>query len=209
MQERIRTRPPRRRRTFLCAVVALLLCVLPLLADKKSPERRKLDELNDVSKRLNAIASKQELRDEQRFLNEWVAKLLTRAREAPAGSYLFSRLVSAMDDFLDGSEELQKMVDDDDSEEDSEDGARRRTARELESAYFRVKQGDYFAEQSREKGADQIVKTAGRLYQLARREFDEGRYWRARRLADGARECIDGLESLAQAAVEVPDPPKL
>lgn len=198
-----------RLRIAASAALLALLCIPQAVADKKSPERRKLEDLNDISKRLNRLASKPDLREEQRFLHDLTTLLLDRARQAPAGSYLFSRLEAAMDDFLDGSHELQEMVDDDDSEEDSEDGARRRTAHELESAYFRVKQGDYFADQSREKGAREIVKTGRRLYQLARREFDEGRYWRARRFADAARECIDGLESLAQAAVEVPEPPKL
>lgn len=200
---------PRWSPALLAGILLVLVVVGPAAADKKSPERRKLDDLNKISERLNRLASKDSLRDEQRFLHELITELLTEARQAPAGSYLFSRLEAAMDDFLDGSHELQEMIDDDDSEEDGEKGARRRTARELESVYFRVKQGDYFADQSDHKGAGEIVKTARRLYQLARREFDQGRYWRARRFGDGARECIDGLESLAQAAVEVPEPPKL
>jgi len=186
-------------------MVAVGCCV----AGEDSAEKRKLDDLNELTDRLNRLASKESLREEQRFLHDLISRLLVDAREAKAGSYRFSRYESALDDFLDGSEELQEMVDDDDSEEDSEPDARRRTARELESAYFRVKQGDYFADQSKSPDAGAIVRTAQRLYQAARREFDEGRYWRARRLGDAARECIDGLESLAQAAVEVPDPPKL
>jgi hypothetical protein len=34
-------------------------------------------------------------------------------------------------------------------------------------------------------------------------------YRKARRLAEAARDVIDGLEDLAQAAVRIPEPPQL
>ena len=140
-----------------------------------------------------------------------ISELLGRAREAPAGSYLFDRLHSAIDDLLDASRELQRIrePDEDEEGEDRESDAQRETARDLERTYFRVQQGEYFGEQSGEPDAGDYVRLAQRLYQQGRSAYDKGRYWRARRYADAAREVIDGLEGLAQAAVRIPELPRL
>jgi hypothetical protein len=116
-----------------------------------------------------------------------------------------------MDDLLDASDELRgarRPRDNDDSDGD-EDKDRERTARELEQTYFRVAQGDYFARQSRDAHGNDYVRTAQRLYQQARAAYDAREYRRARHLADAAQEVIEGLENLAQAAVRIPEPPKL
>lgn len=206
-------------RVSLPIFLALALLAGPALAPalgadrkKRSAEREKVKDLNELSQRLNRLTSRsQDLFEEQRFLHARVSELLDRAREAPAGSYLFDRLESAMDDFLDASEELREIREpgEDEAKEDRQRGAQQRTARELEKAYFRVKQGDYFGRQSKDAHAKEYVRLAGRLYQQGRLAYDSGKYWRARRFAEAAREVIDGLESLAQAAVRVPEPPKL
>lgn len=200
------------RRTIVF-LLAALLASFATAADrkKKSPEQEKLEDLNDLSRRYNKLASDAGLSEEQQFIHERVAELMDRAREAPAKSYIFDRLESAIDDLLDGSEDIRKVrePDEDEAKEDRERDAQSRTARWLERAYFRVKQGDYFGEQSGDPQARDYVRVAGRLYQHGRQAYDGGRFWRARRYADAAREVIDGLESLAQAAVPVPEPPKL
>jgi hypothetical protein len=164
-----------------------------------------------MSDRLNTLASRPDVSEEQQFLHARVSELLDRAREAPAASYLFDRLESAMDGLLDASRQLERIrrPDEDEGEEDRRSDAQRETARELEKVYFRVQQGEYFGEQSAETNAGDYVRLAQRLYQQGRSAYDGGRYWRARRYADAAREVVNGLEGLAQAAVRIPEPPRL
>jgi hypothetical protein len=183
-----------------------------LLADEdKSDEQEKIEDLNELTDRLNRLASGQDLSEEQLFLHARVSELLDRARQAPAGSYLLERLDSAIDDLLDASGRLEriKTPDDDVEREDRESEAQRRTARDLERTYFRVQQGEYFGEQSGDPMAAEYVRLARRLYQQGRSAYDGGTYWRARQLADAAREVVDGLEGLAQAAVRIPELPRL
>ncbi len=197
---------------FVLLLATSLLSSAPLLADeKKSDEQEKVEDLNELTDRLNRLASRPDLSEEQLFLHARVSELLDRARQAPAGSYLFDRLDSAIDDLLDASGRLQriKTPDEDVEREDRESEAQRRTARDLERTYFRVQQGEYFGEQSGDPKAGEYVRLAQRLYQQGRSAYDGGTYWRARQLADAAREVIDGLEGLAQAAVRIPELPRL
>jgi hypothetical protein len=181
-----------------------------LAADRnKRAEEKKLEELDQLSKRLNRLASDPELSEEQRFLNDRVGELMKRAREAPGDSYLFGRLEEAIDDLLDAGEELRDSRRAGNGDDDDKDRARERTARDLEQTYFRVQQGDYFAKQSGDPRARDYVRTSQRLYQQARAAYDAQEYRRSRHFADAAEEVIAGLENLAQAAVRIPDPPKL
>lgn len=190
------------------ALATLLLLAAPLAAGDRDEQEEKLEDLDEISSLLNELASDDAVSPDQRFLHERVERLLVRAREAPAGSYLFDRLDDAMGDLLEASEELLAARRQG-HEEDAEEDAQRRTARDLERSYFRVKQSDYFARQSREADAAGYVELAQRLYQHARSSYDAGRYWQARRFAEAAREVVFGLEGLAQAAVPIPDPPTL
>jgi hypothetical protein len=178
---------------------------------KRSAEEKKLEELDDLTRRLNRLAADAGLVDEQRFLHDRIGELLQTAREAPGDSYLFGRLDDAIDDLLDASDELRdaRRPRDNGDDDGDEDKDRERTARELEQTYFRVTQGDYFARQSRDAHGNDFVRTAQRLYQQARAAYDAREYRRARHLADAAQEVIEGLENLAQAAVRIPEPPKL
>jgi hypothetical protein len=180
-------------------------------ADDKSDEEEKIEDLNEQTDRFNRLASEPDLSEEQLFLHARASELLDRARQAPAGSYLFDRLDSAIDDLLDASSRLQRIKtpdDDDEEEEDREPEAQRRTARDLERTYFRVQQGEYFGGQSGDPKAGEYVRLAQRLYQQGRSAYDSGKYWRARQIADAAREVIDSLEGLAQAAVRIPELPR-
>ena len=172
-------------------------------------EERKAERLAEASQRLARLSSRADLNVENRFLHEQVSLLVERSRQSPAGSHLLDRLESAIDDLLDASEDIVDARGD--REESDADAAEtnRRTARDLERTYFRLMQGDYFARQSQEDNAGEYVLTARRLYQQARVAYDNADYRGARRLAEAAREVISGLESLAQAAVPVPEPPAL
>lgn len=194
----------------LLAGLAVLLAGGAWAAQRNRAEERKVKELNELSGRLNRLASDAGVTEEQNFLHERVQELIVRARGVEAGSYLFARLNEAMDDLLDGSEDLRDARRDRrDDDDDDEQEAQERTARDLEGAYFRVRQGNYFAQQSGDPHGKSYVRMAQRLYQQARAAYDAKRYRQARDLADAAREVIDALENLAQAAVRIPDPPKL
>jgi hypothetical protein len=202
--------------------IALLFLAVPTLAaqggrrsDRRSPEQRKAESIAEVSQRLGRLSSRPNLSQENRTLAQKVTSLLDRSRQAAAGSYLFECLESAMDDLLDASDEiLESRLDvqpggrgrnrNQSIEEDRQD-----TARDLERSYFRIQQGDYFARQSQETDGQDYVVLARRLYQLARAAYDNADYAAASDLADASRKVIDGLESLAQAAVPIPEPPQL
>jgi len=198
------------RRFLIWSVLSGLLVLMivgVLAADRKrSADEEKLEALEEFSGRLSRLSSDPDLTEEQRFLHERVAELMTRAREAEAGSYLFGRLEETMDDLLDASGELRQARR---NEGGSNEEGQERTARDLERTYFRVRQGDYFARQSGDSHADDYIRLAQRLYQQARAAYDIREFRRARSIADAAREVIEGLENLAQAAVRVPEPPKL
>jgi hypothetical protein len=196
--------------TQIAIVLALLLAVVPAhSADRenrrKSAGEKKSEALRDFSRRLRKVSGTN-LTPEQQFLHNRVQELLQRASDAPAASYLFDRLEAAIEDLIDSTEELKKLGGD--AKED-EDDDRRRTARDLEKTYFRVTQAGYFARLSKDVNGGAYVDTARRLYQNARHEYDRDQFWRARRFAGAARELVNGLESLAQAAVPVPEPPAL
>ena len=185
-------------------------------SDRGTPEQRKMQMIAEVSQRLSRLSSRPELlTQENRSLAQKVSTLLERSRQAPAGSYLLDRLESAMDDLLDASENILESRSgrgDRQGNRDREpdpDEVRRSTARELERSYFRIQQGDYFARQSQESDASEYGILSRRLYQLARAAYDASNFSGARDLSDASRKVIDALESLAQAAVPVPDPPRL
>lgn len=208
--------------TRVSLALALFFVAVPSLgaqgrrSDRRTPEERKTESLRNISQRMSLLSSRPDLlSQESRSLGQKVSSLLERSRQAAAGSYLLDRLESAMDDLLDASEEiLESRLDlrdrqgNRDRQQDANE-ARRTTVRELERSYFRIQQGDYFARQSQESDAQEYVLVARRLYQLARAAYDAGDYVGARGLSEASQKVIDGLESLAQAAVPIPEPPRL
>jgi len=202
--------------------VALLLMAAPCLAaqggrrsDRSTPEQRKTETIRTTSQRLTRLSSRPDASQENRSLVQKVSSLLERSRQATAGSYLLDRLESAMDDLLDAGEDifesrldLRDRQGNRDRQQDAVE-ARRTTVRELERSYFRIQQGDYFARQSQESDASEYILVARRLYQLARAAYDAGDYVAARGLSEASQKVIDALESLAQAAVPIPEPPRL
>jgi len=189
--------------------LAVLLCLGTATAGANQSrssraERNKIEDLDDLSRRFNRQTAFRNLSPETEFLHARATALMDRARQAEAGSYLFGRLENTIDNLLDAVEEIAKSEetgDDDDTQE--------RAAKDLERAYFRVRQGDYFARMSTEGDSKAYVKTAQALYQKGRGAYEMKQYRKARRLAEAAREVIDALEDLAQAAVRIPDPPQL
>lgn len=187
--------------------VGALGLLLGAMAIAQSDERRdrQIKELNESSSRLNRYATNAVSTPEREFIHERVTELLNRARKSVDDRYLFGRLIAAIDDFLDASEQIQDAVEDGPSREDTQE----RAARELENTYFDLIQGEHFARQSGDPHADEYVRISRRLYQNARAAYEQEEYAKARDLGEAAREVVAGLESLAQAAVRVPTPPRL
>lgn len=186
-------------------VVVGLLFATAALAQSDGRRDRQIKELNESSSRLNRYATSPVSTPEREFIHERVTELLIRARKSVDDNYLFGRLIAAIDDFLDASEQIQDAVEEGPSRGDTQE----RAARELENTYFDLMQGEHFARQSGDPHADEYVRISRRLYQNARAAYEQEEYAKARDLGEAAREVVAGLESLAQAAVRVPTPPRL
>lgn len=180
-----------------------LLSIVVASADDRHDKHIK--KLNELSARLNRYATDEESTPERDFLHARITELLVRARGSAKDNYLFGRLVAAIDDFLDASEQIEDALEDGPGDSDTQ----QRAARELEDTYFDLKQGEHFAKQSTVPRANEFIRTGRRLYQTARAAYELGEYAKSRDLAEAARELVAGLESLAQAAVPIPTPPKL
>lgn len=166
---------------------------------------RQVKELNELSSRLNRYTTNDVKTQEREFIHERVAELLVRARTSVEDEYVFGRLTAAIDDFLDASEQIEDALEDRPDREDTQE----RAARELQDTYFDLMQGEHFARQSGDSHAMEYISAGRTLYQSARAAYEQEAYAKARDLAEAAREIVAGLESLAQAAVRIPTPPRL
>jgi hypothetical protein len=188
--------------TFLFALVVAASFVLA--EREKSRDEKKQEEIRKASRKL---ASFDRNGPDESFIRDRARELLSRAEQAAAGSYLFERLIDAVDDLLDAGEELNDAARPTNESRKQPEPAE--TARYLERTYFRVMQADYYSRISADPRGPDYVGMARRLYQAGRREYDSRNYARARRFAGAAGEIVNTLENLAQAAVRVPEPPKL
>ena len=198
-------------RSIVTAVVALALLgsgVAPehaLRADSKRERQR--EKIEDLSEKLERRLKVRNPSKENVFLHEHAAGLLVRLKQSGEDSYRFDRLARAADALLEASERIFEAREKDRDDDDDDD--RRETALALQRDYFRLQQADYFARQSGEKDAKQYVKRARAVYQQARRAFDAQTYEKAETLGDAASYIVRALENLAQAAIRVPEPPRL
>lgn len=189
-------------RTILLIAAAVFGCALAGADDRRE---KQIKELNQYSSRLNKAATSSATSEEREFLHERVSELLNRARKSTDDRYLFGRLLAAADDFLDASDQIEEAIEGSPRNSDTQE----RAARELENTYFDLMQGEHFARQSGDPRSKEYIRTGRRLYQSARAAYEKEAYARARDLGEAAREIVAGLESLAQAAVRIPTPPKL
>jgi hypothetical protein len=191
----------------LCTL-ALLLCFAlppPLPAADKDRSAERIENLAEkLGRRLFVYPDPT---SEQLWLHETATALLERTKKAREDKWVFDRLARATDALLEASESIldarkeESHVNDEDDHEEA--------ARGLEGDYFRVQQAEYFATKSSEPNADEYLKCARVLYQQARRAFDEQKYDTAETLGDAAGDVARALEYLAQAAIRVPEPPRL
>lgn len=191
----------------------LLLALIPaavILAgdrDDRSREakkqREKIEDLADKLARRLALPAPS---PESVFLHARAAELLERVRQSTADGYRFQRLASATDALLEASE---RIFDSGKKKDGRERDAQRETALALERYYFRAQQADYFAASARESAGGAYVSHARSLYQQARSAYDAREHNRAKKLGEASALIVRALESLAQAAVRIPEPPRL
>ncbi|MEX2260671.1 MAG: hypothetical protein WD696_01905 [Bryobacteraceae bacterium] len=187
----------------------ILTCLLgqPVLAQrsrrrKETREERQARELQELARRADKLRAS----PETAFLKSRAAELIERARAEEPRSYRYERIQDAIDALLDAGEEIEDSTR---PESDHDDDEQEDTARRLERAYFRLQQGDYFVRRANQPDGQSYMQQSRRLYQQARGAYDSRLYDRASRLAEASSEIVSALEHLAQAAVRVPDPPRL
>jgi hypothetical protein len=117
---------------------------------------------------------------------------------------LADRLVAASDAFLHAADHSQLL-------EEGPRGPRLQApgiAEHLQHIYFRLQQAEYFAQTSREPGANTLPGLARKFYERALQAYDMGDWLVADQYAKAADDTIRGLENLAQAATPPPPRPR-
>lgn len=181
-------------------------CAAAAAQQDRKRERKQQEKLEELERKLARRQAQAGAAPEHSFLHSRAAAVLERARQARKDAYVFDRLLRAADDLLEASEELFESRQ---AAPEGREDEQREAALELQRYYFRVRQADYFGGMSREPDAGLYVQHARSLYQQARSAYDARQYRRARKLGEAAEEIVSALEKLAQAAVRIPEPPKL
>jgi hypothetical protein len=168
--------------------------------DKKQRER--IEELSAKLSRRLAMAKPSE---EHAFLHQRAEALIERLKQSRRDEYVFDRVARAANSVLEASERIfesgEKVQDEDDTKE--------KAARNLQRYYFRLQQAEYFGNMSGDPDWKTYARDSRMLYQKARSAFDAGNYRKARKLGEASGYLVGALENLAQAAVRIPDPPRL
>ena len=172
-------------------------------SDAQKEERKRHEAIRDLSRKLSRRLAMPHPAPDSVFLNQRASVLLERTRKI-RDRYQFDRMRRATNALLEATERIESREGEDNDEDD-----RAKAARTLQRHYFRVQQAEYFAAMSGEPDAIQYVPHCRSLYQQARSAYDARQFDRARRLGDAASLVVGALENLAQAAVRVPDPPRL
>jgi hypothetical protein len=189
---------------------------------KEQQLARDLDKLEKWLQRIREYAARSsQLAKEVEPLLADTASLLQQARSTLASgqTYVAERLKSASKNVGEAVEHISnarlnlKWDDDDGRLEtpDSDEHSEKDAARELERAYFRTAQLNFFA---RQKGAGRVsewVTLSRRLYQEGRAVFDKKEYFQARQLAKASAELSSAVEKYLQSQLpeELPPPPKV
>ena len=211
-------------------LIGCLIWPLALLAgdDKRerlTKEQELARDLEKQDRRLQAIreytARSSGLSKEVEPLLADAAKLQQQARKmlASGQTYVAERLKSASRNLGEAVEHLAnarlnlKWDDDDGRSEppDREDDSEKDSARELERAYFRTAQLNFFARQKGAAGVSEWATLSRRLYQEGRAVFDRKEYFKARQLAKASAELSAAVEKYLQSQLpeELTPPPKV
>jgi len=168
-------------------------------------DRRQRETLEELLSKLERRHRYPNPTADQVYLHEQAEILFQNTRAAREDHYRFGRLARATDSLLEASERIKDAP----RQKDDDEDAKREAAQGLQNDYFRLQQAEYYAAQINEQSAAEYVKLARRLYQQARREYDAGQYDMAETLGDSVSYVVNALEALAQAAIRIPEPPRI
>jgi hypothetical protein len=217
---------------ILTSVVLISCLVSPLALFAGDDKRKRLTKEQELARdlerqdrRLQAVreytARSSALSKEVEPLLADAAKLQQQARKTLASgqTYVAERMKSASRNLGEAVEHLAnarlnlKWDDDDGRTEDPdrEDHSEKDAARELERAYFRTAQLNFFARQKGAGGVSEWATLSRRLYQEGRAVFDKQEYFKARQLAKASEELSSAVEKYLQSQLpeELPPPPKV
>jgi hypothetical protein len=199
--------------------IAMLLAVVVILfapqarAEKrgKSQEQKHRERIEELQKKLVRRKAHPNPTAETAFLHQQAELLIRAAAGAPQQEYQFNRIARAADDLLECTERIFRAGAPPKRHENNEDPEERRreAARDLQKHYFRLQQADYFARLSGDAHSADYIRISRALYQQARAAYDKRLYQKAEDLGSAAARIVSALENLAQARVNVPDPPRL
>jgi len=215
---------------IIAVLVGCLVSPLALLAgDAKRVRLTKEQELaRDLEKQERRLQGIREYAARSSGLSKEVEPLLAdalrlqqQARKTLASgqTYVAERLKGASKNLGEAAEHLAnarlnlKWDDDDGRSEppDRDDNSEKDSARELERAYFRTAQLNFFARQKGAAGVSEWATLSRRLYQEGRALFDKQEYFKARQLAKASAELSSAVEKYLQSQLpeELPPPPKV
>ena len=188
-------------------IVVGILAAVCVCADSRSAKREKKqrERIEELSQKLSRRLAMSKPSEEHAFLHERAAALIERLKKSRNDEYVFDRLARAANSVLEASERIFDSL----AQDDNEDDTKEKAARNLQRYYFRLQQADYFGNMSGDPDWKTFARHSRMLYQKARSAFDAGSYRKAKKLGEASSYLVGALENLAQAAVRVPDPPRL
>ena len=216
-------------RTSVVLIGCLLQSVaLPAGDDKRERLTKDQELARDLEKQDRRLQAVREYASRSSTLSKEVeplladaAKLQQQARHTLAltQTYVAERLKSASRNLAEAVEHLAnarlnlKWDDDDNRSEppDRDDHSEKDSAKELERAYFRTAQLNFFARQKGAAGVSEWATLSRRLYQEGRAVFDKKEYFKAQQLAKASAELSSAVEKYLQSQLpeELTPPPKV
>ncbi len=160
------------------------------------------DWLEMTAKRLEEAKNISQPGPDIEFLHSKAIELLERARLARDNYFRSGRLLGATNALLDAGDRIfwSRKIERGPQDQDYWDAGFF-----LQGCYFRVRQADFFASLGGEKNPEQYVTLSRSLYQQARGAYDAREFQRARLLGDASSFIVFALESIAQAAIPIPE----
>lgn len=161
----------------------------------------KPDWLEGTSRRLEKAKTINQPGSEVEMLVARTSELLDQAKQARENQFRSGRLLMAANALLDAADRIFWARKAERTRQDQDFWG---AGFILQGCYFRVRQANYFAELSGDKGSEQYVTLSRSLYQQGRSAYDAREYQRARLLGDASSSVVFALECIAQATT--PDP---
>jgi hypothetical protein len=142
---------------------------------------------------------------ESELIYSKTSDLLNQTKQACGNPFRFDRLLFAANALLDAGDSISRSRKTNRLPQDKDIWGFYGMI--LQGCYFRVQQADFLALMSHDKNSEKYVKAARSLYQQARSAYDARDYEKSRFLAEASQSIVLALESVAQAATPIPEPP--